>query len=592
MRVSSCGDPRNIVVEFPHELRRILESGGAELVEEIREEQNGAADAPNHSVHKRLLLALDEDERRERLSKSEGSNSNLQGADQQYLDALREARKCLVSDAKLLEGFLFSKEDAAMWPNIAVLSDAVRCRSLCLQYEGDDETATSLEAAVEIHQAECQLPGRYELVQAPLASETHMTMLKTTADAHDGLIVSMNTVEEDPRMYCREVPLLFKVSGSSKSWPLSEVVSLKVPASVDAKLQLFLAAHCGGESGTPKSFMDVARLHRKAASISSAVDSAATMGGGCGGSLFTPRDFITRFTMPPADLVKKLSESEVAVDQQHKVRLRSGLFLSFVDVNEMFIVFRHIRGAKQLEYSSFDEEFSSETSDHIHTMAESSGRRAEWADALEHHSLVVMRGARRNTLQLASLLASSLLPASSWPPSVAEVYTSPALPDIEIHFVSFSKGNVYGIVYGPRAEETIPCDEVIYKSLKLDLAAAQEKAEQRREEKRAEELRNKKRSREDASTPSTPNDPLSASAIRSASVIQDADRVLSDLSLAINIILNKKPSTFEQILRAPEVEEFRTGRRLIPGGDFKMAVRDVLRANASYEGREYYWKVM
>ncbi|CUG94106.1 Hypothetical protein, putative [Bodo saltans] len=578
---------QKIVVEFPSSLGSVLATGGAELIEEIREPTtttpatSGVSSSgslpppasPTPTVHKRSLLALDEEERRERL-KAASSSSVVIGMDTEYLDVLQRARTRLLGDKQLKDGFLFTT-DASLWANAAQIVEAVRLRSLCLQLENRDTTASELEEAVAIHNAECTLPGRYEMTQTPVAAETEISLLSTSAIADDHSVARMQVDVS----HSNDLSALFKVSAAPvKLWSVSEVVALRVPASTDVKLQQMLMAHCCTSAST---LADITKAHRRVATPAEMERPI----GGVGGSLFSPRGFATRFAMSPETLVHHvLGSGSQAQQQPNRVRLRSGLFLSLVSVNTFVIVTRHLRGAKQLEYSSLvDESFSSGLLAQVEDAVGSSPFRMEWGDAIEKQSVAVLKGAKRTGEQLASLVASSLLPATSWPPKIDSLLN--CAPDVDVHFVAFpSKGNTYAVTFGPRAEETVPHDELALKQLKQDFAAMQEQSDLLQAK-----LNAVKRAREeDRSGKQNHTDDIS---VRRASALDDPERILSDLRATIKSILIKCPASFDDLMRCQDLRDF-TPHGGRPVKDLQASLRSVLRDFAVFDKKKYFWKTM
>jgi hypothetical protein len=566
-----------IVVEFPASLNSVLASGGAELIEEIREPVSPTigdavpATGPSQpAVHKRTLLALDEDERGERL-KAPSTNEEVMRLDSQYLDALQRARTCLLADKRIKDGFLFCA-DSALWANAAQVLEAVRLRSLCLQLENRDTAAAELESAAVVHHVECTLPGRHELTQTPVATETEVSLLHTSADAGDRSLTHMQVDAQHS-----SISMLFKVSAAPvKLWSLSEVLMLRVPSSTDAKLQQMLTAHCC--SSAARTFADVAKAHRRVAAAAELERPQS----GIGGAMFSPRDFMTRFAMSSAALASHiLGRHHQSQQQLNRVRLRSGLFLSLVSINTFVVVARHVRGAKHLEYSSLaDEGFSSALLAQVEEAVAGSPFRLEWADAVDQESLAVLKGVKRSGLQLASLVASTLLPSTSWPPKVDSLLN--CAPDVDVHFITFpSQGNTYAVVFGPRAEETIPHDELALKQLKQDFAAMQEQADLLDAKVTAI-----KRARDEVRDGAANHN--DESAVRRASALDDPERILSDLRVTVKNILIRSPSTFDELTRCPDLREFAPhGRR--PVNDLAASLRSLLRDNAKFEKKKYYW---
>jgi hypothetical protein len=177
-------------------------------------------------------------------------------------------------------------------------------------------------------------------------------------------------------------------------------------------------------------------------------------------------------------------------------------------------------------------------------------------------------------------VASTLLPSTSWPPKIDSLLN--CAPDVDVHFIAFpSQGNAYAVVFGPRAEETIPHDERALKQLKQDFAAMQEQADLLD----AKVIAIKRAREEVRDGAANHND---ESAVRRASALDDPERILSDLRLAVKNVLIRSPSTFDELTRCPDLREFAPhGRR--PVNDLAASLRSLLRDNAKFEKKKYYW---
>lgn len=556
----------SVILEFPAALCDLLARGGSELLEEIREgPQTSETQQPSLFVQRRTLLALDEDERRERL-RAVGTSGMVAEADSAYLDALHEARLCLLADKPLRDGFLFSS-DSTLWAKWTHVVDAVRLRSLCLQLEDKDSLAAELEHAAAVHEAESTLPGRYELTQAPLGTDTQVALLDTTADPADRRLVNFEVTPQQGG-----TPIMFKLSASApKLFSLSEVLALRVPPATDAKLRDLLASHGCGR--TASSLADVVRAHRRVTRAE-----ADTFTCGAGGAIFSPGDLLTRFSMNPETLVRHMSK-KFQKDHSYRVRLRSGLFVSLVSVNAFVVVARHSRQMTSLEYTSLaaDDAFvNTPLIGQLEDAIASSKHRMQWAEAFEQESLVVMRGSRRSALQLVTLVSSSMCT------SLPTIETLTCTPELDVHFVSFPEGgNTYAVVYGPRAEETIPHDAMALKQMQHDFAALQDKTDHLRESKFHSLT---KRSREEQE-----RNHVDELALRRSSAVHDPERVQSDLRATLRDILLTNPSSWQEIIRSRQLADFGpTGAR--PVANLEASLRNILSDNASHEKKKYYWK--